>query len=298
MTPYIGRFAPSPTGPLHEGSLLAAVASYTDAKANHGQWLLRIEDVDRFRIVSGASQCILTTLEQHGLYWDGEVQYQTDNNDRYQAALDQLQHQQQLFFCHCTRTMLRQHPGPYPGFCRTVTAAQYLPATAQQPASHAIRFACADECIHFSDRILGPQSFELTELGDFILRRRDSLFAYQLAVVIDDADQSITHVVRGVDLLPSTPWQIALQKALNLPSLNYAHVPLITKANSHHKLSKQTGAKAISNKNATSNICLALHQLGQKLPEEAHTLTPDQLLTWAIDHWKITAIPTTPVTCA
>ena len=293
MTDHIGRFAPSPSGPLHSGSLLAAVASYVDAKAHKGQWLLRIEDVDRHRTVEGSRDSILNCLEHHGLYWDGAIEHQTDNDDRYEAALEQLQQQQQVFFCQCSRAVLKQTSGPYPGTCRSKKTSHYIPATRHQPASHTLRFECNEEAIDFTDRILGKQSFQLAQLGDFILRRRDSLFAYQLAVVIDDAEQSVTSVVRGADLLNSTPWQIALQQALNLPAMDYAHLPLITHANNGQKLSKQTGALAINNSQAANNIYVALTQLGQQLPEQGQRLSVEQLLTWAIDHWQINRIPKT-----
>ena len=295
MTNHIGRFAPSPSGPLHSGSLLAAVASYVDAKAHNGQWLLRIEDVDRHRTVDGSRDSILNSLEQHGLHWDGTIEQQTDNDGRYEAALTQLQQQQRVFFCQCTRTALKQIVGPYPGTCRAEKSSRYIAATRHQPASHALRFECGEATITFTDRILGRQSFELAQLGDFILRRRDSLFAYQLAVVMDDAEQSVTSVVRGADLLSSTPWQIALQQALNLPTLDYAHLPLITDANNGHKLSKQTGAKGINNATAASNISLALTQLGQQLPEQAHRLSVNQLLEWAIEHWQINRVSKTAI---
>ena len=295
MTNHIGRFAPSPSGPLHSGSLLAAVASYVDAKAHNGQWLLRIEDVDRHRTVKGSRDSILNSLEQHGLHWDSTIEQQTDNDDRYEAALIQLQQQQRVFFCQCTRTALKQIAGPYPGTCRTAKSSHYLVATRHQPASHALRFECGEETIAFTDRILGKQSFELAQLGDFILRRRDSLFAYQLAVVIDDAAQSVTSVVRGADLLSSTPWQMALQQALGLPVMDYAHLPLITHANNGNKLSKQTGAKAIDNTTAASNISLALTQLGQQLPEQAHRLSVNQLLEWALEHWQINRVSKTAI---
>lgn len=293
MTDHIGRFAPSPSGPLHSGSLLAAVASYVDAKAHKGQWLLRIEDVDRHRTVEGSRDSILNCLEHHGLYWDGAIEHQIDNDDRYEAALEQLQQQQQVFFCQCSRAVLKQTSGPYPGTCRSKKTSHYIPATRHQPASHTLRFECNEEAIDFTDRILGKQSFQLAQLGDFILRRRDSLFAYQLAVVIDDAEQSVTSVVRGADLLSSTPWQIALQQALNLPAMDYAHLPLITHANNGQKLSKQTGALAINNSQAANNIYVALTQLGQQLPEQGQRLSVEQLLTWAIDHWQINRIPKT-----
>lgn len=293
MTDHIGRFAPSPSGPLHSGSLLAAVASYVDAKAHNGQWLLRIEDVDRHRTVEGSRDSILNSLEHHGLHWDGTIEHQSHNDERYEAALEQLQQQQQVFFCQCSRTALKQTPGPYPGTCRAKKTSHYIAATRHLPASHTVRFECGEGSIDFTDRILGQQSFQLAQLGDFILRRRDSLFAYQLAVVIDDAEQSVTSVVRGADLLSSTPWQIALQQALNLPAMNYAHLPLITHANNGQKLSKQTGATAINNDRAAHNIYLALTQLGQQLPEQGQRLSVNQLLIWAIDHWQINQIPKT-----
>lgn len=308
---YVGRFAPSPSGPLHAGSLLAAVASYVDAKANQGKWLLRIEDVDRHRTVKGAADSIMTTLEQHSLFWDGEVHYQSDKDPDYQCALDQLFAQQRLFYCNCTRTVLRQHGGPYPGYCRACKIGQYQPASPQQPASHAIRFEAGGGTISFKDRILGQQNDSLEALGDFIVRRRDSLFAYQLAVVVDDAKQAVTQVVRGVDLLPSTAWQIALQKALDLPAVTYAHLPLLvqktvvqnavepeinTKTNKPsspqtQKLSKQTGAKAIDNHSVINNLAVALSQLGQALPAEPKSLSSEQLLAWAVDHWQIDKVP-------
>jgi len=266
-----------------------------DAKAHNGQWLLRIEDVDRHRTVTGSRDSILNSLEQHGLHWDGSIEQQTDNDDRYEAALTQLQQQQRVFFCQCTRTALKQIAGPYPGTCRAEKSSRYIAATRHQPASHALRFECGEATITFTDRILGRQSFELAQLGDFILRRRDSLFAYQLAVVMDDAEQSVTSVVRGADLLSSTPWQIALQQALNLPTLDYAHLPLITDANNGHKLSKQTGAKGINNATVASNISLALTQLGQQLPEQAHRLSVNQLLEWAIEHWQINRVSKTAI---
>ena len=313
---YVGRFAPSPSGPLHAGSLLAAVASYVDAKANGGKWLLRIEDVDCHRTVKGAADKIMTTLEQHGLSWDGEVQYQSDKDADYQRALDKLFTDQRLFYCDCTRTVLRQQDGPYPGYCRFNKTAHYRPASRHKPASHAIRFEVGTDTISFHDRILGTQSENLESLGDFILRRRDSLFAYQLAVVVDDARQAVTHVVRGVDLLPSTAWQIALQAALDLPAVTYAHLPLLmqnpikpnpirqqsTQQNIPdksaavnmlpQKLSKQTGAAAIDNNDAINNLCIALSQLGQPLPPEPHTSSTEQLLIWASQNWQIGNIPT------
>ena len=163
----------------------------------------------------------------------------------------------------------------------------YTDATAHTPASHAIRLHCGEQQYSFNDRVLGPQSFNMQTLGDCILKRRDSLFAYQLAVVMDDASQAITHVVRGADLLESTAWQIALQQWLNLPRVNYAHLPVITLANSAKKLSKQTGAAAINDQSANKNLLQALQQLNQPLPLSPEQLPTEAILTWAIEHWDI-----------
>tara|TARA_B100000767_G_C19770097_1_gene539504 strand:+ start:1176 stop:2081 length:906 start_codon:yes stop_codon:yes gene_type:complete len=284
---YIGRFAPSPTGPLHAGSLYAALGSYLDAKANHGQWLLRIEDVDTLRNVEGASEAIIESLRSHGLHWDGEAHYQANNNRYYQTGLDQLAIKDSIFYCNCTRAKLRALGGPYPGFCRLQKKVMYTDATKNKPASHAIRLACGRQKYHMNDRVLGPQIFDMKVLGDCILKRRDSLFAYQLAVVMDDAAHGITHVVRGADLLESSAWQIALQHSLDFPLLDYAHLPVITLANSEQKLSKQTGAAALDNTCARENLLQALQQLRQPLPFDAEQLPIETLLIWAIEHWNI-----------
>ena len=289
--PYTGRFAPSPTGPLHAGSLFAALASYLDAKANNGQWLLRIEDVDTLRNVEGACETIIQSLRNHGLNWDGDIHYQADKDSYYQTGLDQLASQGQLFYCDCTRAQLRESPGPYPGFCRQKKQVTYSHASAHAPASHAIRLDCGEQQYSFNDRVLGPQSFDMQTLGDCILKRRDSLFAYQLAVVMDDAAQGITHVVRGADLLESTAWQIALQQSLHLPPVDYAHLPVITLANSAQKLSKQTGAAALNDQYANKNLLRALQQLNQPLPLSPEQLATEAIITWAVEHWDIQKIP-------
>ena len=200
---------------------------------------------------------------------------QSARDAHYTQALQTLIAGGHIFYCNCSRKLLRQqarnNSGAYPGYCRNVRQAEYRPATAGEPASHAIRFATsADHEVTFEDRVLGWQRFELDQLGDFIVRRRDSLFAYQLAVVVDDAEQGITDVVRGVDLLASTPWQILLQRALGLATPRYAHLPLLVNRADHSKLSKQTGAPALDNALAYSNLYSALAQLGQTLPD-AHT---------------------------
>lgn len=290
--PYIGRFAPSPTGPLHEGSLLAAVASYLDAKAHGGRWLVRIEDVDTLRTIEGSAPAILKTLDKHGLHWDGPVSYQSERELNYQQALSSLLANDQVYFCNCSRNVLKSHGSIYPGFCRKNRQVDYQCATDRNPASHAIRLEvarCGNNLITFTDRILGTVTYKLDECGDFIIRRRDSLFAYQLAVVVDDLSQQVTHIVRGADLLTSTPWQIALQTALGkhnkLPI--YAHLPIIVKASDGAKLSKQTGAEAINNTQPRSNLLKALTQLNQPVDQLCETNTIDEILTAAIANWSI-----------
>ena len=292
--PYLGRFAPSPSGPLHHGSLLAAVASYLDAKAHNGQWYVRIEDIDKPRCVDGATEQILHSLQHHGLHWDRPVEYQREREPLYHQALTRLQTQQQIYYCDCSRRALRQHAGPYPGTCRNRQQTDYRPASADKHASHAIRFALGSGDLHFDDRILGRQQGAATALGDFILRRRDGLYAYQLAVVIDDAEQGVSDIVRGADLLPSTPWQIALQRALGLPQPRYAHLPLLVHRNGD-KLSKQTGAAAIDDRTAGANLRRALSQLGQRLPANAEDYSVEQLLDHGSAHWSLSHLPQQPI---
>ncbi|WP_374583072.1 tRNA glutamyl-Q(34) synthetase GluQRS [Pseudoduganella sp.] len=246
-SPYIGRFAPSPTGPLHLGSLVAAMASYLDAKVHGGQWLVRVEDVDKDRNVAGADQHILASLQRCGMQWDGEVTWQTRREDLYEAALRQLG--DHIYPCGCSRKeiadsqlRLGQAGLPnlvYPGTCRNGlapgrTARALRLRTPQEP--HCI--------IHFHDRFAGDVRQDITtEVGDFVVRRADGFWAYQLAVVVDDGAQGITDIVRGADLLDSTPRQLYLQQLLGLPQPRYLHVPLVVNADGE-KLSKQTGAQA------------------------------------------------------
>ncbi|MGB5325411.1 MAG: tRNA glutamyl-Q(34) synthetase GluQRS [Pseudomonadales bacterium] len=299
---YIGRFAPSPTGPLHAGSLLAALASFLDARAAGGRWLLRIEDVDKHRSVKGASDAILRSLETHGLRWDGDIAWQRERDARYETALQQLAVAERIFYCNCTRKNLRStrqgkphnNEGVYPGYCRARRHCDYQPASATGPASHAIRFDVSGlPALQFEDRVLGTQRFDLHDLGDFIVRRRDGLFAYQLAVVVDDAEQGITDVVRGQDLLDSTPWQIALQQAFGYSTPRYAHLPLLLHAANGAKLSKQTGAPALDDSCAAANLLLALQRLGQVLPvQSGDTLPcPDEILDHAVANWSLQKMP-------
>jgi glutamyl-Q tRNA(Asp) synthetase len=254
---YTGRFAPSPTGPLHMGSLIAALASWLDARAAGGRWLVRIEDLDRPRSVRGAADEILRTLERLGLSWDGELVYQSRRDARYREALDRLR--SQTYWCSCTRreiadsslALATDGAHIYPGTCRQRGAAE----------GRALRVRTGTDEIRFQDRLQGAQSQVLEcDTGDFVLYRADGLVAYQLAVVVDDAAQSVTDVVRGADLLDSTARQIYLQRLLGLPAPRYLHVPVAVKA-AAEKLSKQTGAAAVQPTMAT--ISTALRFLGQ-----------------------------------
>jgi len=239
---YIGRFAPSPTGPLHIGSLVAAVASWLDARAAGGRWLVRIEDLDRPRCVPGAAEEILRSLERLGLGWDGEVVHQSTRQNLYRDALQRLQGH--TYWCNCTRRevadsslgLAADGAHIYPGTCRAAGLA----------TGRALRLRTDGAEIGFTDRVQGRQSQVLErDVGDFVLYRADGLYAYQLAVVVDDAAQGVTDVVRGADLLDSTPRQIALQRLLGLPAPRYLHVPAAVNA-AGAKLSKQTGAAAIA----------------------------------------------------
>ncbi len=281
---YIGRFAPSPTGPLHLGSLFAALASFLQARAKKGKWLLRIDDLDSFRNVPGASDTILKTLEAFGLYWDDAVFYQSHKTSHYKTALLQLDQQQLLYPCICTRKGLiqyhKQRPGPaiYPGFCKNQTIPENLP--------HALRIRTEDIEISFHDQIQGLYSANIQRAyGDFILKRKDQVIAYQLAVVVDDYHQQITEVVRGIDLLDSTYKQIYLQQKLGLSPLRYMHIPVIVDQLGC-KLSKQTFATAVGPKTASFTLHRLLVLLNQSPPEELSKAPVLQQLNWAIENWN------------
>ncbi len=294
---YTGRFAPSPSGPLHPGSLLAALASYLDAKANNGTWLVRIEDIDTLRNVPGATDSILNSLIAHGLIWDGDVLYQSSRIALYNSALEKLQEQQgQIYFCNCSRKKLKALPQPfntiYPGYCRAKIKVDYRPPSSMEPASHALRYNTQTDHIQrfnidsFHDHVFGEITVSYDALGDFIVKRRDGIIAYQLAVVVDDIDQGITHVVRGADLLHATPWQIALFNSLKSKPPLFAHLPLIVKSNDGAKLSKQTGATALDDAQAFKNIKLTLKYLNQKQPPDK-LKSVEELLHFAILNWDI-----------
>ncbi len=284
MTAYIGRFAPSPTGLLHLGSLIGELASYLDAKANQGRWLLRMEDLDPPREMPGAAENILSTLQDHGLNWDGEVMWQRLRHPNYQQAIEQLLDSDTVFYCSCSRSKLKANNGIHPGRCRHQRQAPTSPS--------AIRLQVPDQILGFEDAIQGQYQQHLRhEVGDVILQRKDHLFAYQLAVVVDDAEQQISHVVRGSDLLDSTPRQIWLQHSLGLPTPHYAHFPIIINPQGQ-KLSKQTFAKPLSDDHC-SNLLTALSLLQQPLPPNNLRNSPQDILLWATQHWVMTAIKKT-----
>ncbi|QNM94976.1 tRNA glutamyl-Q(34) synthetase GluQRS [Chitinimonas koreensis] len=286
---YVGRFAPSPTGPLHHGSLLAAVGSYLEARAAGGRWLLRIEDLDPPREMPGAACGILRTLEAYGFEWDGEVVYQSRRLDHYRAALDRLVAAGLAYPCACTRreiadSSLRGIDGPvYPGTCRAGLAAGRAP--------RAWRLRVGEGETGFLDAVQGWQSQVLArDLGDFVLLRADGYFAYQLAVVVDDALQGVSHVVRGADLLDSTPRQIYLQQALGSPLPGYAHLPVLTNA-AGEKLSKQTRAPALEIERAGLELWQALTILGQQPPAGLRGAAPAEVWRWAFAHWRLGVVP-------
>lgn len=280
---HTGRFAPSPTGPLHMGSLIGALASYLDARANQGRWLLRIEDLDPPREIAGAAQSILDCLRAHGMGWDGDVLWQSARLPAYQLALEQLLDEGKAFYCCCARSRLSANKGIYDGRCR----GKLTPPT----ASHAVRLQVSDQLTGFNDAIQGHYQQRLqSEVGDFVTRRKDGLFAYQLAVVVDDAHQGISHIVRGSDLLDSTPRQIYLQQQLGLAAPHYAHFPVINNADGQ-KLSKQTFAPAIKAEHAVDNLLYALHFLQQAPPGKLQAQHPQGVIEHAIEHWQPQAIP-------
>ncbi|MAA70736.1 MAG: tRNA glutamyl-Q(34) synthetase GluQRS [Bermanella sp.] len=277
--PYIGRFAPTPTGPLHFGSLVAALASYLDAKAHDGTWLLRIEDLDPPREDPSASLRIPQQLEQHGLFWDGEIQFQSQHSSRYEAALEQLSKSHDTFVCQCSRKQLSTRAGLHQGVCQ-----QHPSHDIEHPA--AIRLKVPDQVITFTDGIYGDYSQNLFhEVGDQVLKRKDGLYAYQLAVIVDDHHAGINHVVRGVDLLDNTPRQLYLMERLGFTRPKYIHIPLATNSQGQ-KLSKQNQATAIEANDARQNILSALRFLQQPIHDNMHTSTLDQLLIEATKHWQ------------
>lgn len=279
-TTYRGRFAPSPTGPVHFGTLIAAVGSYLQAKKYSGEWIIRMEDVDITRKVAGSDLEILHTLEDFGFEWQEEVLYQSKQNECYQHALEQLTEQSLVFPCVCSRKQLAKTGSDiYPGTCR----ARKLP----EKNEHALRLFARDIAIEFDDVVMGKQSQNMAQqCGDFVIKRRDGLFAYQLAVVVDDYLQNITEVVRGSDLLDSTPRQIYLQQLLNYPTPGYCHLPLAVDSNGN-KISKSEGAARVDVDNREKQLFHVLVFLGQNPPADLAKSNIDDIWAWAIKHWSI-----------
>ncbi len=268
---------------------MAAVGSFLDARAQAGQWLVRIEDLDAPRAVPGAAQQILSTLSAFGMHPDAPVSYQQQRSAHYAQALRQLETLQQCYPCACSRRDIQQlagtgaPPGIYPGTCR-----EGLPAGAK---ARATRLRVPERSIRFHDRLQGEISSWLpSECGDFILKRADGLFAYQLAVVVDDARQGITHVVRGADLLDSTARQILLQQLLAYPTPQYLHLPLAVDA-AGIKLSKQSHAEAVDSAHPVATLCRALRFLGHRPPAALQSATLEEFWRWAVDHWDTAQLP-------
>jgi len=289
--PVVGRFAPSPTGPLHFGSLVTAVCRFCLARQGGGRWLLRIEDLDAPRVVPGAAEEIMRTLEALGLEWDGEVVWQSRRLPAYESALVRLRERGLVFNCGCSRQeILASAPhsgeeGPvYPGTCRSGLAAERRP--------RALRVRVPDEVVCFVDGLYGPnQQCLASAVGDFVLRRADGLFAYQLAVVVDDAESGVNQVVRGADLLTSTPRQIYLHTCLGHPLPHYVHLPLVL-APDGEKLSKRHGA-VVADSTREGGVLLwkALCFLGQAVPDGMREATPREILSWGVTHFSLDQVP-------
>lgn len=288
---YRGRFAPSPTGLLHFGSLIAAVASYLDARRAGGDWLIRMEDIDQPREVPGSADAIITALDELGFEWNESILRQSTRTELYRFALDRVLSAKAAYPCSCSRSeiLAASHPPAsgdelrYPGWCRDGVRAPDRPV--------AYRFRVPPGVVSFEDRIQGRVTIDVgDEVGDFIIRRRDGLFAYQLAVVVDDADQRITHVVRGADLLRSTPRQLLLQGSLALPTPTYAHLPVATDA-SGVKLSKSAGTAAIDLSRPGRELWRALRFLQQQPPADLLGADTTTLWEWAMEHWRLESIP-------
>lgn len=288
---YRGRFAPSPTGPLHFGSLVAATASWLDARAAGGEWLVRMEDLDTPRNQPGAAGEILFTLERFGLTWDGTCVHQSQRLELYRAALEDLKGNRRAYPCGCTRREIADSQlqaadsgeRPYPGTCRN--------GMSPDRTARAWRFRIEEPEIEFIDRLQGPQRQDVeSTCGDFVLLRADGIYAYQLAVVVDDAAQGVTDIVRGADLLASTPRQIALQSALGLPRPRYLHLPAAVNRDGE-KLSKQTRARALGQRSCSDELWDALTFLGHPPAGELRGATPAEILQGAARQWSPAHLP-------
>ena len=277
---YRGRFAPSPTGPLHFGSVIAAVGSFLEARHRQGEWLVRIDDLDTPRNAPGAADAILGVLDRLGLHWDGEICFQGARSERYREGLESLRLAGWTFPCACSR---KDYQGVYPGICRG--------GLAPGKRARTRRMRVAEITIDMNDTIQGESSQRLHEsVGDFVIHRADGIFAYHLAVVVDDADFEISDIVRGADLLDSTPRQIHLQRCLDLPTPRYAHLPIAVNG-AGQKLSKQTYAEPVTDKAAVPLLISALEFLGQEPDAQLRDASLDEFWSWAIGHWRMERVP-------
>ncbi len=280
---YIGRFAPSPSGPLHFGSLVAALGSYFQAKSHQGQWLVRMEDLDPPREMTGAADLILKTLEAYHLFWDGEVVYQSQRHDMYQAQIDQWVADKQAYYCQCTRKQIKALGGFYNGHCRD--------AGLIDSGEQAVRLRMDFPVESFDDVRHGTiQIPKALAEEDFIIKRRDGLFAYNLAVVLDDIEQGVTEVVRGADLIEPTGRQISLYKTLKQKTVSYLHLPLATD-DLGNKLSKQNHATAIDLNNPKPTLLNAMRFLGFDIPMPLCEASMDEILLWGCQQWNVSQLP-------
>lgn len=290
MALYRGRFAPTPSGPLHFGSMVAAAGSYLDARSSGGQWLLRIDDLDPPRVMPGAADAILRCLEDFAMQWDGQVVYQSTRSEAYSDAVERMRGRKLVYACGCSRkdveeaAMATGIDGPvYPGTCRN-----------GMPAAHtmrSLRLHTNETTVEFEDRLQGGMRQQLAaEIGDFVLQRADGIFSYHLACAVDDADAGITHVVRGADLIASTPRQIYLQRLLGLPTPEYLHLPVAVNAKGE-KLSKQTLAPAVDSARPAAMLVRILQFLGHAPPPEAADADVEALWSWALTNWRRGLLP-------
>ncbi|MDX2319052.1 MAG: tRNA glutamyl-Q(34) synthetase GluQRS [Moritella sp.] len=279
---YVGRFAPSPSGPLHFGSLIAAVGSYLQAKANHGTWLVRIEDLDPPREVAGAAANILTTLEAFGLHWDREIMYQSQRTTAYQDAIAFLSQQNLTYFCDCTRKQIQAKGAFYQGQCK------HKQLTA---GNAALRLTTTTPVDYFIDELHGKIDInKALAAEDFIIHRKDGLFAYNLAVVVDDIEQGISQVVRGADLIEPTGRQLYLFALFGQPAPSYLHLPLVSNADGS-KLSKQNHAPALDTSQVKKQLIAAFKFLALPISAELQDLSIPQLLQWGTEHWSVKNLP-------
>lgn len=283
--PYIGRFAPSPSGPLHFGSLVAALGSYFQAKSFNGngitgKWLVRIEDLDPPREMPGAADFILTTLEAFHLYWDDEVVYQSQRHALYQTQIEQWLTNNQAYYCDCTRLKIKNNGGFYQGHCR-----DKMLRLNQEHAAYSIRLRMEHPVKQYTDLNFGTVTIpEPLANEDFVIKRRDGLFAYNLAVVLDDIAQGVTQVVRGADLLEPTGRQISLYKTLGVKPISYLHLPLALDQNGY-KLSKQNHAPALNIKNPKPSLIKAMQFLGMTIDNDIQAASLDEIIKWGCQHW-------------